>query len=55
MADCCDMKQGDLYVCDACGLELKVEKACTCTPDGDGRCTTPLTCCGKEMKPEKPA
>ena len=30
MADCADMKQGDLFVCDACGLELRVAKARTC-------------------------
>ena len=26
MANCCDMKEGDLFVCDVCGLELRVAK-----------------------------
>lgn len=49
MANCCDMKQGDVYVCKSCGLELSVAKPCTCKPDAHGCCTVPLQCCGKEM------
>ena len=49
MANCCDMKEGDVYYCDACGLELEVKKTCTCKPGSDGCCSVPLTCCGKEM------
>jgi hypothetical protein len=29
MANCCDMNEGDVYFCDACGLELEVKKTCT--------------------------
>jgi hypothetical protein len=51
MADCCDMKEGDIFYCDVCGLELSVAKACTCTPGSDSNtCTVPLQCCGQEMK-----
>jgi hypothetical protein len=44
------MKEGDLYFCESCGLELKVAKPCTCTPGKEDSCTVPLQCCGKEMK-----
>ena len=50
MANCCDMNVGDVYVCDVCGLELRVEKACNCTPGDTEACDVPLTCCGQEMK-----
>lgn len=50
MANCCDMKKGDLFVCEKCGLELSVNKPCTCDPDApDNCCTVPLQCCGQEM------
>ncbi len=49
MANCADMKEGDLFVCDACGLELRVEKACTCSSGEEGACSVPLQCCGKDM------
>jgi len=49
MANCCDMKEGDLFYCDACGLELEVKKTCTCTTGSEDACSVPLMCCGKEM------
>ena len=49
MANCCDMKEGDLFVSEKCGLELRVNKPCTCEPGADGCCTVPLQCCGQEM------
>ncbi|MCA1794921.1 MAG: hypothetical protein LC660_13825, partial [Desulfobacteraceae bacterium] len=30
MANCCNMKEGDVFYCKVCGLELSVKKACTC-------------------------
>jgi hypothetical protein len=33
MANCCDMKKGDLYFCDSCGLELEVKKPAPASPD----------------------
>ncbi len=47
MADCADMKEGDLYVCEACNLEIRVEKACS--SGEEGACSVPLQCCGKDM------
>lgn len=52
MANCCDMKEGDVFVCNVCGLELKVQKTCKCTTGAEGACTVPLMCCGKEMAKE---
>ena len=49
MANCCDMKEGDLYYCDTCGLELEVKKTCTCKAGLEDACSVPLSCCGKEM------
>lgn len=49
MADCCEMKEGDVYHCDSCGLELQVKKACTCKTGAEDACTVPLMCCGKSM------
>jgi hypothetical protein len=50
------MKEGEVYTCEECGLELQVVKECTdtgtsgekhaCTPDS-GTCT--FSCCGKEL------
>ena len=48
MAICHEMKQGDVFYCEACGLELRVEKTCSCGTGEDG-CTVPLQCCGKDM------
>lgn len=49
MANCCDMKEGDLFVCEVCGLALKVDKSCRCEPAAAEACNVPLSCCGKEM------
>ena len=50
MANCCDMKEGDLYLCNTCGLELEVKKPCTCSAGSEDACSVPLMCCGKEME-----
>jgi hypothetical protein len=49
MPSCHDMKVGEIYICEECGLELKVVKECTDTHDdcgcGDeGHCD--FSCCG---------
>ena len=49
MADCTEMKEGDLFVCQSCGLELQVTKACSCIVGEQTSCTVPLQCCGKDM------
>ena len=49
MANCYNMKEGDVLVCDACGLEVQVVKGCSCTHDEDA-CSAPMECCGKPMR-----
>jgi hypothetical protein len=49
MADCANMKEGDVYKCETCGLELEVTRACSCTAGAEVSCTVPLQCCGKDM------
>jgi hypothetical protein len=48
MVSCTEMKKGDVFVCKNCGLELKVEKPCSCST-GQTECTVPLQCCGGDM------
>lgn len=48
MANCGDMKNGDVYKCETCGLELQVTQTCSCG-SGEGSCEVPLQCCGKDM------
>lgn len=50
MANCCDMKENDVYFCEICKLELKVSKPCTCKAGSEDACSVPLSCCGKEMQ-----
>ncbi len=42
---CCGeaVKEDDIYVCEDCGLEVKIVKACGC-----GSCD--LICCGKPLR-----
>jgi hypothetical protein len=49
MAICHEMKPGDVFVCNSCKLELRVEKACTCGAGEEDTCSVPLQCCGKDM------
>ncbi len=49
MANCTEMKVGDVFVCPTCGLELQVKTACGCEPGKQGSCSVPLQCCGREM------
>lgn len=54
MASCNEMKKGDFYVCDSCGLEFEVKEECNC-PDIDacspqhGHDCCDFECCGKPM------
>ena len=49
---CHDMKKGLVYMCESCGLEIKVVKECTdCC--GDDVCGCNFSCCGKELKVKK--
>jgi len=49
MANCSEMKVGDVFVCEICGLELSVKKTCKCNSDTADSCTVPLQCCNQEM------
>ena len=49
MANCVEMKKGDIFVCKTCGLELQVIKSCACIVGEEVSCTVPLQCCGKDM------
>jgi hypothetical protein len=49
MASCIEMEKGDIFVCKTCGLELQVNKACSCIAGKDISCIVPLQCCGKDM------
>lgn len=56
MTSCHDMKNGEIYVCNDCGLELQVVKECkeAGTPAEDCACHAegnPCTfsCCGQDL------
>jgi len=50
MANCYEMKKGDVFHCKSCGLQLQVTKICSCKPGESGACSVPLQCCGKNME-----
>ncbi len=56
MSSCHDMKKGEIYVCEECGLELKVIAECQDveTPDDECCChdegeKCEISCCGKGL------
>ena len=56
MLSCHDMKKGDVYVCEECGLELQVTAECkeADTPADECDCYTDasactFSCCGKDL------
>jgi hypothetical protein len=48
MAICHEMNQDDVFFCELCGLELRVETTCSCGTS-EGACSVPLQCCGQDM------
>ena len=53
MTDCHDMKKGEIYHCEECGLELKVVNECVdCGPTEEECACGPceFVCCGEELK-----
>ena len=51
MSECHEMKNGEIYVCEDCGLELQVVK--TCAETNACSCSEPITCCGKPLALKK--
>jgi hypothetical protein len=50
VANCYNMKKGDVLVCDACGLEVEVTKDCSCKNGEEDACSVPMECCGQPMR-----
>jgi hypothetical protein len=54
MAHCTEMKLDQVWVCDKCGLQIKVVKECSCSEDPSVENACPadsvLTCCGSPLK-----
>lgn len=54
MTSCHEMRLGQVYVCEDCGLELKVVKECeeVGTPEEDCSCAVHggFECCGEPLK-----
>jgi len=52
MTTCHEMKEGETYECEDCGLEIKVIHGCECcSTEDDSECCR-LECCGKPLKKE---
>jgi hypothetical protein len=49
MANCAEMKKGDVFVCNSCGLQLEVVNPCTCGTESGEACSVPLKCCNQDM------
>ena len=48
---CHDLTKGDILICEECGLELEVTKACDCAEEESGACSEEgFICCGMTMK-----
>jgi hypothetical protein len=53
MTGCHEMKAGQTYICEDCGLELKVVKECTECGTEDAMCSVEsctFACCGEPLK-----
>ncbi|MDD5232611.1 MAG: hypothetical protein PHG91_04375 [Syntrophales bacterium] len=61
MLNCHEMKTGQIYVCEECGIELQVvkscedlgktEEECRCAVPEDSACV--FSCCGEELRLKK--
>ena len=53
MPSCHEMREGEVYVCKDCGLEIKVIKECLDVGGSSVKCTCEesesFVCCGEEM------
>jgi len=52
MSCCADLKLNQVWVCETCGLEIKIVKECDCLQEGATTCKPDdcLTCCDKPLK-----
>ena len=52
---CVDLKLNQVWVCETCGLEIKIAKECDCLTEGAKVCepSACLTCCDKPLKIKK--
>lgn len=53
MSHCHDMKEGDIYVCSDCGLQIEVIKECRDFEPSQGECSCNecrFICCNEYMK-----
>jgi hypothetical protein len=53
MSCCLDFKEGQIWACETCGLEIKVVKKCDCAETSNTKVCEPnlcLTCCDKPLK-----
>jgi hypothetical protein len=60
MTSCHDMKKGQIYICEDCGIELEVIKECKDSDKPGTSCgcqsndeEAGFKCCGKELKLKK--
>jgi len=56
MLNCQEMKNGDIYKCEDCGMEIQVIKQCKDFGTSTDKCTCAtseshctLSCCGKDL------
>jgi hypothetical protein len=58
MPSCHEMKKGEIYVCEDCGLEIQVVKECKDCGQEEAACGCDedcnFACCGEEMKKKAP-
>jgi hypothetical protein len=55
MSCCTELKLNQVWVCETCGLEIKIVKECDCLTEGAEACkpSACLTCCEKPLKMKK--
>ena len=55
--NCNEMKKGEIYVCDDCGIELQVIKECEHSEEEGAACHAGgdcgFTCCDKPLRKKK--
>jgi len=50
MTRCDEMREGEVYCCEQCGLEIQVIEECSHDDDGDEVCRVEgFVCCGEPM------